>query len=286
MRVSRGADGVVREYGPVTAPAPRPLSDRCLSAEERTAIADGIRAGEGIRGIAADVGRWPSTVSRQVRRHRDPGGRHAPFAAHRMAMKELARPGLRRVQRDPELAVVVQEWLDARWSPEQVSRVAAPSLPGSAPRWHLARQAISQARYDPSVAPQRTAGQCLRTRRPPRRPRRDPNGRTARPARMRPLHVSPTAGPAGRRRGSQRGRAVGGHGEGDLITGAANRSAIGTLAERTSRYVLLVHLQGRHTTQATCSGVPVALSPLPEGRRKSLAWDQGTEMAGQESITE
>lgn len=130
-RVVRGADGVVRAHGPVNAPAPRPLSDRCLSAAERTAIADGIRAGEGIRGIAAAVGRSPSTVSPQVRRHRDPGGRYAPFAAHRMAMKELARPRPRRVQRDPELAAVVQEWLDARWSPEQVLRVAAPSLPGT-----------------------------------------------------------------------------------------------------------------------------------------------------------
>ena len=71
-----------------------------------------------------------------------------------------------------------------------------------------------------------------------------------------------------------------------MITGTANRSAIGTLVERTSRYVLLVHLQGRYTTQATCSGVAGALSPLPEGLRKSLTWGQGTEMAGHESITE
>jgi IS30 family transposase len=156
-RVVRGADGVVREYGPVNAPAARPLSDRYLSAAERTAIADGVRAGEGIHGIAAAVGRSPSTVSREVRRHRDPGGRYAPFAAHRMAMKELARPRPRRVQRDPELAAVVQEWLDARWSPVRVCEWLRRRYP-ERPSWHLAPQALSQALYDPSVALQRTAG--------------------------------------------------------------------------------------------------------------------------------
>jgi len=80
-------------------------------------------------------------------------------------------------------------------------------------------------------------------------------------------------------------RAEAGHWEGDLITGASNRSAIGTLVERTSRYVLLVHLPIRHTAHATRDGVLHVMGELPAELRRSLTWDQGKEMAGHLEIT-
>ena len=80
-------------------------------------------------------------------------------------------------------------------------------------------------------------------------------------------------------------RAVAGHWEGDLISGASNRSAIGTLVERTSRYVLLVHLPLRHTADATRDGVLDVMDKLPASLRRSLTWDQGREMAGHLQIT-
>ena len=80
-------------------------------------------------------------------------------------------------------------------------------------------------------------------------------------------------------------RAVPGHQEGDLITGAANRSAIGTLVERNTGYVLLVHLPAQHTADATRTGVVKMMSALPADLRRSLTWDQGTEMAGHLQIT-
>jgi hypothetical protein len=80
-------------------------------------------------------------------------------------------------------------------------------------------------------------------------------------------------------------RAVPGHWEGDLITGAANRSAIGTLVERTTRYILLVHLPKTHTADATRDGVVTVMSNLPAELRRSLTWDQGKEMAGHLQIT-
>ena len=80
-------------------------------------------------------------------------------------------------------------------------------------------------------------------------------------------------------------RAVPGHQEGDLITGAANRSAIGTLVERNTRYVLLVHLPAQHTADATRTGVVKMMSTLPADLRRSLTWDQGKEMAGHLQVT-
>lgn len=76
-----------------------------------------------------------------------------------------------------------------------------------------------------------------------------------------------------------------GHWEGDLITGTANRSAIGTLVERTTRYVLLVHLPDQHTADATRDGVLTVMGDLPVQLRRTLTWDQGKEMAAHGEIS-
>ena len=81
------------------------------------------------------------------------------------------------------------------------------------------------------------------------------------------------------------GRAEPGHWEGDLITGASNRSAIGTLVDRASRYTILLHLPGRHTAEAVRDALIAAMSGLPPDLRRSLTWDQGKEMALHAEIT-
>jgi transposase, IS30 family len=81
-------------------------------------------------------------------------------------------------------------------------------------------------------------------------------------------------------------REVAGHWEGDLITGESNRSAIGTLVERTSRYVVLLHLPGRHTAKAVRDAVIDAMKDLPAHLRRSLTWDQGSEMALHDEIAQ
>ena len=81
-------------------------------------------------------------------------------------------------------------------------------------------------------------------------------------------------------------RAVPGHWEGDLITGAANRSAIGTLVERTSGYTMLLHLPDGHGADAVADAVTATMAALPDRLRRSLAWDQGSEMAGHLRIAE
>jgi IS30 family transposase len=74
-------------------------------------------------------------------------------------------------------------------------------------------------------------------------------------------------------------RTVPGHWEGDLITGEQNRSAIGTLVERHSRFTVLLHLPGRHTAEAVRDAITAAFAPLPPELRRSLTWDQGSELA-------
>jgi transposase, IS30 family len=81
------------------------------------------------------------------------------------------------------------------------------------------------------------------------------------------------------------GRTQPGHWEGDLITGASNRSAIGTLVDRASRYTILVHLPGRHTAEAVRDALITALPSLPQQLRRSLTWDQGKEIALHAEIT-
>lgn len=76
-----------------------------------------------------------------------------------------------------------------------------------------------------------------------------------------------------------------GHWEGDLITGAANRSAIGTLVGRASRFTILLHLPGRHTAEAVRDALIAAMCSLPPQLRRSLTWDQGKEMALHQQVT-
>ena len=75
------------------------------------------------------------------------------------------------------------------------------------------------------------------------------------------------------------GRSQAGHWEGDLITGASNRSAIGTVVDRASRFTILLHLPGRHTAEAVRDVLLAAMSQLPPSLRRSLTWDQGKELA-------
>jgi IS30 family transposase len=252
------------------------LSARFLSEDERVLIADRVRAGVSLRAIGRELGRPASTVSREVRRNRDEAGRYRPFNAHRMALGRLVRPKERRLARDPVLQGKVQGWLDQRWSPEQIAHTLRVEYPENT-AWHVVHESIYQAIYARDGTLGRDRFTCLRTRRRRRRPHRRPDARRA--GSLREMTM------IGDRPPEVEDRTVAGHWEGDLITGAANRSAIGTLVERTTRYVLLVHLPHQHTADATRDGVLTVMDHLPAELRRSLTWDQGKEMAGHLQIT-
>jgi len=122
--------GRTLHYPPViTTRQRRPTSARFLSEEERITISDLRRTGATVRAIAAELGRSPSTISRELRRNVDPAGRYRPSAAHRCAAGRRTRRRARRVDRDDALRAHVQQLLALRWSPEQISRALRSSLP-------------------------------------------------------------------------------------------------------------------------------------------------------------
>jgi IS30 family transposase len=273
-RVMTGSSGARRHYAPVIDTRKQVISERFLSEDDRVRIADLRGAGFGVRVIAARLGRSPSTVSRELRRNRDPGsGQYRPFAAQRLAARRRARPGRGKLLRDRELREFVAGRLAARWSPEQVSQALRGEFPGDRGR-HLAHETIYQAVYQPELGGGlcRDVPRVLRTGRRHRRPHRRADARRA--GTLTDM-ISISQRPA-----VAAGRSVAGHWEGDLIIGARNRSAIGTLVDRASRFTILLHVPGsRYTAGAVADSLVAALEPLPAQLRRSLTWDQGSEMA-------
>jgi IS30 family transposase len=254
--------------------APRSeISARYLSEDERVTIADLHRRGHTVRAIAAALDRCPSTISRELRRNLAPGGGgYRPFTAQRLATGRRARPGRGKLVRDVVLRAFVQQRLSKRWSPEQISAALRLEFPDEPDR-HLVHETIYQAVYRRELGGlRREFPKALRTGRRRRKPHRHPDARRAgRLVNMTMIDARPAQADD---------RSEFGHWEGDLITGAANRSAIGTLVERVSRFTILLHLpSGRHTAEDVRDALVAAMGQLPPQLRRSLTWDQGSELA-------
>lgn len=266
-------NGITRVVEPILDHHPvRVESGRYLSEDERIVMGDAVRAGRSARSIAAELGRAVSTVSRELTRN-EVDGEYRPHAAHRLMLTRRPRPKQRRLERDRELRTLVQHYLDQRWSPEQIAHEL--SAKHDRP---IAVETIYQALYSPQRCVERDARSVLRTGRPYRRPRRRGDQRRPRfvvPIRTieeRPVEVLD--------------RSVAGHWEGDLIVGAFNRSAIGTLVERTTRYTILVHLEGPSRADNLRDQLVTIFGDLPEPLRRSLTWDQGSEMCHHHTVAE
>ncbi|MDH6711443.1 IS30 family transposase [Kitasatospora sp. MAA19] len=249
---------------------------RYLSEEERIHIADRMREKASIRAIAAELGRSPSTVSREIRRNgslwRGTELAYRPHAAQARADARRPRPKPGKISQCPRLRDYVQERLERHWSPEQIAHQLRRDFPDD-PEMRVTHETIYQALYLQSRGElRRDLTKALRTGRSRRRPRRQANKRQARftaPMTMisdRPVEAAD--------------RAVAGHWEGDCIVGPGHGSAIGTLVERTTRFTMLVHLPNGHRAQHFHQALTATVSRLPSHLRRSLTWDQGNEMAG------
>jgi len=264
-----------KKAGGVKSNGPRPAGGRYLAAREREEIAVGLAAGEPVRAIAARLGRAPSTVSREIRRNSRGRRHYRALAAQGQAQWRAARPKTAKLAGNAVLRAWVQEKLEQRWSPEQISVMLKREFPGDA-EMRVSHETIYQAIYvQGRGALRRELAACLRTGRALRKPRRKEGERRGKIPGM--VMISERPAEAG-------DRAVPGHWEGDLIIGAANRSAIGTLVERSTRFVMLLHLPGGYGPERVAAAMTQAMGGLPDAIRRSLTWDQGKEMAGHAQI--
>jgi IS30 family transposase len=265
------------EAGGVIGNAPKPLSDRYLSLAEREEISRGLSRKLSCREIALGLGRAPSTVSQEVANN---GGRegYRAYRADAAARTRARRPKVAKLAEagNRELRDLVQARLRRRWSPAQISARLAVEFPDQ-PEMRVSHETIYQSLYVQSRgALRRELTRCLRTGRALRKPHRQAAARRPRI----PDIVEISERPA-----EAADRAVPGHWEGDLITGAANQSAIGTLVERTTRFVMLLHLPDGHDAIAVRDAMIEAIQALPDQLRRSMTWDRGNEMARHTDIT-
>jgi IS30 family transposase len=264
-------DSVIRTAGGLP-PRPRRRAARSLTLTERETIACGLAAGCSLRALGRQLGRAPSTLSREVQRH---GGRHGyrASAADAAAWHAARRPQPCRLAQRPRLCGLVTRRLAARWSPEQIAGWLRRTY--AEPRMHVSHETIYRTLFVQSRGALReTLRTHLRRGAAFRRPRRPPPDRRGQivdavSIRARPAEVAD--------------RAVPGHWEGDLLVGAAH-SCIGTWVERHSRYVLLVKLP-RKDTRTVVRALARTVRTLPRGLMRTLTWDRGPELAGHAAFT-
>jgi transposase, IS30 family len=241
-----------------------------LSLADREELSRGLIAGDSLRQIAARLGRAVSTISREVawNGHRDT---YRAWQAEKTAARRAQRPKPAKLATHPRLCREVERRLLEHWSPQQIAARLVCDYPNDlamrVSHETIYRSLFVQARG--ALRKELTA--CLRTGRTQRRShKRTEHSGTGRLQNMvlisdRPAEVSD--------------RAVPGHWEGDLIVGKGGRSAIGTLVERSSRYVVLLHLPHGRTADRVRVALTRQLSSLPAELRRTLTWDQGKEMA-------
>jgi transposase, IS30 family len=251
------------------------ISARYLSQDDRIEIADGLARGEPVKEIAVRIGKSFQTVYREIARNRKPDGRYQPWYAHNQAYTRRRRPRPRTFAEDAGLRAVVAAKLGKHWSPAQISRWLRRRYRRRS-SWHVCAETIYDSLYRGLIVP--VEPRNLRTGRTYRHRRgrgRSRDGALKQSTNMKPIHDRPPAASSRRQAG---------HWEGDLIVGAAQRSAIATLVERTTRLTMLVRLPADHSAQSVGDALIGAFAALPPALRRTLTWDQGNEMFHHERI--
>jgi transposase, IS30 family len=246
-----------------------------LTLEDREGISRGLAKGLPNKDIARSVNRSESVISREIKRH---GGRNGyrAWKADAAARESRSRPKERKIDADRDLHRRVMSDLMRGLSPEQIAgRLRFQRKPGEADMT-ISHEAIYTWIYAQPKGELARAGILLRTGREQRKPRGRKKQKGAKIVGM----VSIDDRPA-----EVKGRQVPGHLEGDLIIGKGGKTAVGTLVERASRFTILVPLPDGHDAESTRVAIFGAVKNLPVQMRRSLTWDQGTEMAQHAALT-
>src|SRR6202040_3417974 len=239
-----------------------------LSLADREEISVALAAGQTLTAIAVRLGRATSTISREVS-HNGGRDRYRAWQAHGAACRAARRPKQAKLAGCARLAGQVEAWLDELWSPQQIARRLRAEFPHDPMMW-VSHETIYQSIYvQGRGALRKELAACLRNGRAVRRP----HGRVEHRGQI-PNMVMISQRPA-----EVDDRAVPGHWEGDLIIGKNSKSAVGTLVERATRYVMLLHLPADHGAQAVREAMTAAIQTLPAHLARSITWDQGREMA-------
>jgi len=241
-----------------------------LSPAEREEISRGLAAGQSLRQIARALGRAPSTVSRDVAAN---GGsrRYRACDADRRAVGNLRRPKKAKLAGCPRLRGVVEEKLALRWSPQQISGWLVRTFPDDA-EMRVSHETIYMSLFVQSRgALNKELTRYLRTQRARRRPHGSPFRGEGMGQIKDPVNIR-------QRPAEAEDRSVPGHWEGDLLFGKG-KTAIITLVERQSRFVMLSGPGGRHSADLVADALAAKIVELPDQLRRSITWDQGKEMA-------
>jgi transposase, IS30 family len=256
---------VLRPLGGVLRPEMWEPSRSRLQLEERVEISIGLELGLSLSAIAARIGRVPSTVSREVAAN---GGRqgYRPFAAHRRACRVARRPKACKLA-SPRLRARVEYGLRRLWSPQQIARRLREQFPDDASMW-ISHETVYKSLYvQGRGALRRELAACLRTGRAQR----------VHQGRQPHAHISGMV-LISERPPEVEDRAVPGHWEGDLIIGKNGKSAVATLVERATRYVMLARIADQRA-ETVRDALADRVARLPAHLWRSLTWDQGSEMA-------
>ena len=247
-----------------------------MSAEERETLSVGLAHGQSLRMMARVLGRAPSTLSRESARNATRGRPYLACRAHTVATGRACQPRRPRKLLDPWLWQYVRTpWIKG-CSPEQIAGRLNRAYPDDMSK-QLSTETLYVGLYVlPRGALRSELLTALRQARTARRPRARGTDR-----RGQILHLTPIA----ERPAEVATRIVPGHWEGDLIKGARNGSAVGTLVERTTRWVIRARMEGTDATSAR-QGFTKKLRHVPALLRKTLTYDRGKEMAEHEQLAQ
>jgi transposase, IS30 family len=248
---------------------------RVLSLAEREEISRALASGAGQKDIAISIGRCESVVSREIARH---GGRekYRAHTADAKARSSRERPRCRKLDADPVLRERVTGDLRKAWSPQQISGRLCRERNRGETGMSVSHEAIYTWMYALPKGELAEMEIALRTGRTRRQPRGRARSKGARIVGMTSISQRPA---------DASGRKVPGHWEGDLVIGKAGKTSMGTLVERTSRYLVPVALPDGRDAGAVREAVIGSVQGMPAGLLRSITWDQGVEMAQHAALT-
>ncbi|MEI7032553.1 IS30 family transposase [Streptomyces pratensis] len=248
-----------------------PKSPRFLTQDDRIAIADGLRADQSVKRIASSIGKSFQSVYREIKRNSKPDGRYNPWWAHNQALLRRRRPKEEKIRAGEPLRTFVREKLTEKWSPQHISRhLTREHAPDTSMR--ACPETIYRALFASQLG-RRVAK--LRTGRTRRRKQRRGVPTLNKIKNMTLIHQRPV---------EVNDRRTHGHWEGDLIIGRGQGSAIGTLVERTTRYVHLIHLPAGWKAPQVRNALITQTAHIPPQMKRTLTWDQGRELTLHEDI--